>query len=84
MAADPKNGQGSKPEQSLQEANTCIALGAGVGLLGAAAATVAGAVCPICVVVAPGLIGYGAYARRKARRKAAVTAADQTPRGRVQ
>ena len=47
------------------EANTCIALGAGVGVLGACAAMAAGALCPICVVVAPGLIGAGLIKRWK-------------------
>ena len=48
-----------------KDANTCIALGAGVGILGTASAALAGAVCPICLVVAPGLVGYGAYKRWK-------------------
>ena len=48
-----------------KDANTCIALGAGVGILGTASAALAGAVCPICLVVAPGLLGYGAYKRWK-------------------
>lgn len=46
-----------------QDGNTCIALGAGVGVLGAASAVLAGAVCPLCYFVAPGLIGLGAYKR---------------------
>jgi hypothetical protein len=53
-----------------REAGTCIALGAGVGVLGAASALTGAALCPICVVVAPGLIGLGifkGYLSRKAR-----------------
>lgn len=42
-----------------REANTCVALGAGVGALGIGAALVTGAVCPICFIVAPGIIGAG-------------------------
>ena len=42
-----------------REANTCIGLGLGVGALGAAAATVGGAVCPLCIIIAPALIGFG-------------------------
>ena len=56
------------PSQELKDANACIAIGAGVGALGAAGAMVAGAVCPLCIFVAPGLIGVGAYKRWKAKR----------------
>jgi uncharacterized membrane protein YebE (DUF533 family) len=48
------------------DANTCMALGAGVGVLGGAAALLGGALCPLCVIIAPGLMGYGAYRRWKA------------------
>jgi len=48
-----------------KEANTCMALGAGVGILGGAAAPLTGAVCPLCIFIAPGLVGYGAYRRWK-------------------
>ena len=47
------------------ESNVCIALGAGVGVFGAASAVVTGAVCPLCIFVAPGLIGYGAFRKWK-------------------
>lgn len=55
----------SNPERS--EANSCIALGAGVGALGALGTALSGAVCPLCVVVAPALIGIGVYKRVKER-----------------
>lgn len=45
------------------EANTCIGLGIGVGALGAAAAAISGAVCPLCVVIAPSLVGFGLLRR---------------------
>lgn len=45
-----------------KDANTCMALGVGVGVLGAASA-MAGAVCPLCIFITPGLVGYGAYKR---------------------
>ncbi len=48
-----------------KDANTCMALGAGVGALGAASAALVGAVCPLCIFIAPGLVGYGAYKRWK-------------------
>lgn len=56
----------SKSEDTLgkkKEANQCIALGAGVGALGTGAAIITGAVCPLCVVVAPALIATGAFLR---------------------
>lgn len=50
--------------QDKKDANACLAIGAGVGALGTAAAF-AGAVCPLCIFAAPGLLGYGAYRRWK-------------------
>ena len=55
--------------EKKKDANTCMALGAGVGVLGAAAALLTGAVCPLCVFIAPSLVGYGAYQRWKADSK---------------
>ena len=51
--------------KEVKDANTCIALGAGVGAIGTAGAIISGAVCPLCVFIAPGLVGYGAYKRWK-------------------
>lgn len=60
------NHQSPKDNTSqLKESNQCIALGVGVGGLGAAAAAISGAVCPLCVVVAPALIAVGVYKRFK-------------------
>jgi len=64
--------EGLIPESSTDEkkdANTCMALGAGVGVLGAASALLTGALCPLCIFIAPGLVGYGAYRRWKADSK---------------
>ena len=58
------------------EANSCIALGAGVALLGASAAAVTGAVCPLCVLIAPGLIGYGSYKKWKANKPKTIRGSD--------
>ena len=52
-------------DKDKKDANACMAVGAGVGLLGTASATLAGAVCPLCFFIAPGLVGYGAYRRWK-------------------
>lgn len=55
-------------EKAKKDGNTCIGLGVGVGALGTAAALAAGATCPLCVVVAPALVGVGVYQRRKAKK----------------
>ena len=46
-----------------REANACIGLGLGVGAVGVGGALLSAAVCPICVVVAPGLLGAGVIKR---------------------
>lgn len=51
-----------------QDANLCIALGAGLGAIGAGTALLAGAVCPLCVVIAPALLGGGMWRRFSAGR----------------
>lgn len=59
----------SDKSKEVKDANTCMALGAGVGVFGTAGAIVSGAVCPLCIFVAPGLVGYGAYRRWKATKE---------------
>ncbi|MBP9837317.1 MAG: hypothetical protein KBC84_01240 [Proteobacteria bacterium] len=62
METKPKqccSGQTQSATSEKREANTWVALGAGVGALGIGAALVTGAVCPICFIVAPGVIGAG-------------------------
>jgi hypothetical protein len=51
-----------------RDATACMAMGAGVGALGAASAAFVGVVCPLCIIVAPGLVGYGAYKKWRASR----------------
>ncbi len=53
-------------DKNKKDANTCVALGVGVGALGAVTAALSGAVCPLCVFIAPGLVGYGSYKRWRA------------------
>ena len=50
-------------EEEKRQADTVIALGAGIGAVGAVTALATGAVCPLCVFIAPGLVGLGAYKR---------------------
>ena len=56
-------------DSEKREANACIGLGVGVGALGVGGALLSAAVCPICVVVAPGLIGAGVIKRIKLRNR---------------
>ena len=58
-------GNSLNEKKERKDANTCIALGAGVGALGVGSAILAGAVCPLCYVVAPGLIAIGAFKRAR-------------------
>ena len=60
---DIKEDTATYAESERREATTCMALGAGVGALGAASAAITGVVCPLCWIVAPGLLGFGAFKR---------------------
>jgi hypothetical protein len=66
---DKKNVSSDYPEKEKQnsDANACIGIGAAVGVIGATAAAITGAVCPICIVATPGLIGIGVYRRWRNR-----------------
>ena len=61
-----ENSSVKKISEDKRDANTCMALGVGVGALGAASAALSGALCPLCIFIAPGLVGYGAYRRWRA------------------
>lgn len=50
-------------KEEIRDANSCMAIGVGVGAAGAGAAVLVGALCPLCVIVAPALIGIGALKR---------------------
>lgn len=54
--------------RSEEDANALMVAGAGIGALGAVTAMIGGAVCPVCVVAAPALIGVGAFRKWKASR----------------
>jgi hypothetical protein len=70
MSIDANSTKSGLLQEELKVANTLLGAGVGVGVLGAAGA-LAGAVCPLCVVFTPVLLGSGAYTRYKAIRKAA-------------
>lgn len=58
-----------KPNEHKDDSNSCIALGAGVGALGIGTAIATGAVCPLCYIVAPALIGAGVYTKIKRKKQ---------------
>ncbi|MEW7982245.1 MAG: hypothetical protein G8D58_13125 [gamma proteobacterium symbiont of Phacoides pectinatus] len=55
--------------RELKDANTTLALGAGVGALGTGTALLTGAVCPFCYVAVPALLGMGLYKRRQIKKR---------------
>ena len=63
-------------QQELRDAGSCLAMGAGVGTVGTASALLLGATCPICVFMAPALIGMGLVKGYVARKKRAKLCAD--------
>jgi len=66
-------------DDGRKEGNTCLALGGGLAALGAGTALAAGAVCPLCIVAAPALIGYGLYKRLRPEGKAERGAGEPAP-----
>ena len=58
--------------EEFRDANSCIAFGASLGAVGTGTALLAGATCPLCVVLAPALIGYGVWKRFAANRQRCV------------
>ena len=51
-----------------KEGNQLLGLGLGVGAWGAASGLLLGAVCPVCLVAAPALVGVGLARRWQAAR----------------
>ena len=70
VAAEKPRSKSYRDELGAQEkrdANALMLGGAGIGVFGAVAAAIGGAVCPVCVVAAPALFGFGAFRRWRAR-----------------
>jgi uncharacterized membrane protein YebE (DUF533 family) len=53
-------------EEDKRDAGAMLMTGAAIGVLGVVSAAIGGAVCPVCVVAAPALLGIGAYKRWRA------------------
>lgn len=64
-------------QQEMRDAGSCLAMGAGVGTLSTASALLLGATCPLCVVIAPALIGMGLVKGYTARKKRAAIRAQK-------
>lgn len=62
----------AEQEKKGMDGNSLLAAGAGVGAVGALGALVVGAVCPLCIVATPALVGAGLVQKwRESRRTAA-------------
>lgn len=59
MTVSPHDSSKPLASEELREAKAAMAIGAGVGAIGTVSALLTGATCPICVVMAPVLIGTG-------------------------
>jgi len=68
-----------KKDPETTEASSLILGGLGIGAFGVISAVIGGAVCPVCVVAAPALVGVGVYKRWKtgARKARETPAPDQ-------
>ncbi len=60
--------QGESVDEKKRDANVMMISGLGIGAFGVVAAAIGGAVCPVCVVAAPALLGVGAFRRWRATR----------------
>jgi hypothetical protein len=68
-------------KEERSEANTALGTGLGIGAFGVASAALIGSVCPVCVVAAPALIGYGVFKRVQCSRKSRNDRAGDAPAG---
>lgn len=55
-------------KEDITESNMALGAGAGIGAYGAWTFS-AGALCPVCVIAVPALIGMGLWGRHKAKKK---------------
>jgi len=55
-------------DESRSDANNLLAAGASAGAIGTAGALITGAVCPLCIIATPVLLGVGFLKRMKVNR----------------
>ena len=69
---DPRDPPEGTPSRDLDvnnekaatgDANAMLLAGAGIGVIGVVGAVLGSAVCPVCVIAAPTLLGVGAFGR---------------------
>ncbi len=62
-----------KKEKQIDEdranANNLLAAGASAGAIGTAGVLLTGAICPLCIIATPLLLGFGLAKRMNAKRK---------------
>ena len=56
-------------DESYAGANNLLAAGASAGAIGTAGVLMTGAVCPLCIIATPVLLGVGLLKRMNAKRK---------------
>jgi len=57
------------PREERSQGNKLLGAGLGIGAFGMGSGALLGAVCPLCVVAAPALVGAGIYKHLGARRR---------------
>ena len=65
----PNPGETSAPDTDTRDANRTMLAGVGIGVLGVVTAAIGGAVCPVCVIAAPAIVGVGAFRRWRGSRR---------------
>lgn len=63
----PTNSMTDRNSPKARESTHLLAAGLGIGAFGVLGALVGSAVCPVCVVATPALLGAGLYKRWKER-----------------
>ncbi len=58
-------------EEQLAEGKRNVKFGVGVGVVSAASLALIGTTCPMCVFVAPAMVGVGLWKTRQAKKKLA-------------
>ena len=66
---DPESDAEPLLRAERRDANGLIGAGLGIGAFGAATAAAFGAVCPVCIVATPLLVGAGAVKRMRVARR---------------
>jgi len=63
-------GKGKKDKLQIDEGTVGLASGTALGALAVGELALLGVACPLCIIGAPALIGFGAYAKIRKKKKA--------------